>query len=336
MTGLVDVPTVPRPMKATAGALPSGDDWLHEVKWDGMRLIVSVGDDGTGHPTVRLTSANGKDATASYPELAGLGAALGVRSAILDGEVVAFDDAGRPDFGRLQQRMHITDARQAAERATAVPAVLLLFDLLALDGTDVCDLPLVERRRLLEDLVEPGPHWQVPPAYPDGQALLDAATERHLEGVVSKRRLSVYRPGTRTREWVKVKVRRRQEFVVGGWAPGEGGRGGRIGGLLVGYHDERAPADGIPGPLRYAGRVGSGLTEGEIAFLTDRFAPITTDQCPFEPPPPRTQTRGAIWVEPTVVVEVAFGEWTADGRLRHPVYAGRRDDVDPATVTAEP
>ncbi len=328
--------TPPLPMKATAGDLPTGDDWLHEIKWDGMRLIVSMEDDGGGHPRVRLTSANGKDATASYPELDALGDALGVRSAVLDGEVVTFDDSGRPDFGRLQQRMHITDPRQAAERAAAVPAVLMLFDLLALDGTDVCDLPLTERRRLLEDLVEPGPHWQVPTAYSDGQALLDAATERHLEGVVSKRRTSRYRPGTRTKEWVKVKVRRRQEFVVGGWAPGEGGRGGRIGGLLVGYHDQPTSVDATPGPLRYAGRVGSGLSDQEIELLGEHFARTAVDECPFDPPPPRLFARDAIWVQPTLVVEVAFAEWTSDGRLRHPSYAGRRNDVDPGVVTAEP
>ncbi len=317
-------------MKATAGSLPPGEGWLHEIKWDGMRLVVTIDREGGDSP-VRLTSANGKDATASYPELAGLSEALGVRSAVLDGEVVIFDDAGRPDFGRLQRRMHVTDTRQAAQRAAAIPAVLVLFDLLALDGTDVTGLPLVERRRLLTSLVQPGPHWQVPPAYDDGEALLEAATARELEGVVSKRRDSLYRPGARTRDWVKVKVRRRQEFVVGGWAPGEGSRGGRIGGLLVGYHDRPgAPA------LRYAGRVGSGLTDDEIDVLAAHFAATEVPICPFEPPPPTLHARGAVWVRPVLVVEVAFAEWTGEGRLRHPSYCGRRDDVDPAAVTAEP
>ena len=321
-------PTPPRPMKATSGPLPEGDDWLHEVKWDGMRLIVSV--DRDADPPVRLTSANGKDATASYPELEGLADALGVTRATLDGEVVAFDDAGRPDFGRLQQRMHVADRRQAAQRAAAVPAVLLLFDLLSLDGNDVTGLPLRERRRLLESLVEPGPHWQVPPIHEDGGALFAAATENALEGIVSKRRDSTYRPGSRTRDWVKVKVRRRQEFVVGGWAPGEGGRAGRIGGLLVGYHDEPG------GPLRYAGRVGSGLTDQEIVVLSEHFARSVVPDCPFEPPPPKLHARGAVWVRPELVVEVQFAEWTGDGRLRHPTYVGRRIDKDPDEVTAAP
>ena len=316
-------------MKATAGPLPSGGEWLHEVKWDGMRLIVSIDRDDPERP-VRLTSANGKDATPTFPELAGLADALGVRTAVLDGEVVAFDAAGRPDFGRLQQRMHVMDRRAAADRAVAVPAVLLLFDLLSLDGHDVTGLALEERRRLLESLVEPGPHWQVPAVHDDGRALLDAAEARDLEGVISKRRHSVYRPGARTRDWVKVKIRKRQEFVVGGWAPGEGSRSGRIGGLLVGFHD------GVGGPLRYAGRVGSGLTGQEIDVLTERFAAAVAPACPFDPPPPAAHARAAVWVEPTLVVEVAYAEWTGDGRLRHPTYCGRRDDKDPGEVTRDP
>lgn len=310
-------------MKATSGPLPRGDGWVYEVKWDGMRLVVTV-EGGQ----VRLTSANGKDATASYPELAGLGAALGVGAAVLDGEVVALDDDGRPDFGRLQQRMHVVNPRQAAERAAAVPVVLCLFDLLSLDGNDVTGLPLADRRRLLEQLVEPGPHWQVPATHADGEALLAAADERGLEGVIAKRVDSTYRPGSRTREWVKVKVRRRQEFVVGGWGSGEGKRAGRIGGLLVGFHDEPG------GPLRYAGRVGSGLTDREIDVLSGELRPV--DDCPFDPVPPPDHRRDVTWVQPTVVVEVEYAEWTSEGRLRHPSYCGRRIDVDPDAVTSAP
>ncbi len=311
-------------MKATSGPLPVGDDWLYEIKWDGMRLVVTIADG-----LVHLTSATGKDATTSYPELAALGDALGV-DAVLDGEVVAFDDEGRPDFGRLQQRMHVSNPRQAAERAAAVPAVLCLFDLLALDGRDVTGIALTERRQLLQTLVDNGAHWQVPAAHDDGRALLDAAESAGLEGVVAKRRDSTYRPGSRTREWVKVKVRRRQEFVVGGWSVGEGGRAGRIGGLLVGYHDE----PGAGGPLRFAGRVGSGLSDREIDTLTDLLVP--TEVPPFDPSPPDTHLRAVTWVEPTVVVEVEYAEWTSEGRLRHPTYAGRRIDVDPGDVTATP
>ena len=312
-------------MKATAGELPAGEGWTYEIKWDGMRLIVDAG----GAAGIRLSSANGKDATASFPELAPLADALGV-PAVLDGEVVAFDADGRPDFGRLQQRMHVTNPRQAAERAAAVPAVLCVFDLLVLDGSDTTGLPLTDRRRLLESLVEPGPHWQVPATHDDGVALLEAAKDRGLEGIVAKRLDSLYRPGSRTKEWVKVKVRRRQEFVIGGWGAGEGGRAGRIGGLLVGYHDEPGR-----GPLRFAGRVGSGLSDREIEVLTGLLVPATAS--PFDPPPPALHLRGDVtWVEPRVVVEVEYAEWTADGRLRHLTYRGRRADKDPGTVTAAP
>ncbi len=319
------MPDIPLPMKATADELPTGDGWVYEVKWDGMRAIVAV-DDGQ----VRLQTANGKDATASFPELEGLGAALGVGSAVLDGEIVAFDARGRPDFGRLQQRMHVGDRRAAAARAEVVPCTLLLFDLLGLDGRSLVDLPWSERRRLLEALVEPGPHWHVPGVHTDGEALFDAAQANDLEGIIAKRVDSTYRPGSRTRDWRKVKVRRRQEFVVGGWAPGKGGRSGRIGGLLVGYHD------GPGGPLRYAGRVGSGLTEAELGVLEGLFAGLVVPDCPFDPAPPRAHAVGATWLRPDVVVEVAYAEWTSDGKLRHPTYCGRRIDKDADAVTAEP
>lgn len=323
------MPSVPRPMKATAGPLPPGDDWLYEIKWDGMRLIVSVTDG-----SVRLTSANGRDVTVSYPELARLGESLGVSDAVLDGEVVVFDDAGRPDFGRLQHRMHVTNPRQALERSADHPVVLCLFDLLRLEGHDLYDVPLSERRRLLTSLVDAGAHWQVPAAFTDGEALFEAAVERGLEGVVAKRPASTYRPGARTSEWVKVKVRLRQEFVVGGWAAGTGARSSTIGGLLLGYH----PVDdsGVPAAhLRYAGRVGSGLSDSELRVLERSFDELATDDCPFEPAPPLPSTAAVRWLRPTTVVEVAFAEWTSEGLLRHPTYAGRRDDVDPETVTAD-
>lgn len=314
---------LPLPMKATSGSLPVGDDWIHEIKWDGMRAVVGVGPGG-----VRISSANGKDATVSFPELAGLAAAIGV-PAVLDGELVALDGSGRPDFGLLQSRMHVGAARVAAERAGVTPVVYVVFDLLALDGNDLTGRPWSDRRRLLEQLVEAGPHWQLCPVHDDGAALLDAARSQRLEGIVSKRTGSTYRPGTRTREWVKVKVRNRQEFVVGGWAPGERSRAGTIGGLLLGYHE---PA-GSP-TLRYAGRAGSGLSAALLDVLRPRLR--AADTCPFDPAPPPAQALGATWVSPDVVVEVAFAEWTAEGRLRHPSIVAVRDDRDAESVTAAP
>jgi bifunctional non-homologous end joining protein LigD len=314
-------------MKATAGPLPTGEGWTFEIKWDGMRAVTFI-DGGT----LRAQSVNLRDVTASWPELEGLPAALPAETAILDGELVATDDDGNPSFSRLQQRMHLADPFEARRRSAAVPVTYVVFDLLHLDGHDLTALPLSDRRRLLEQLLEPGPSWRLSPLHDDGEALVAAADQRGLEGVVAKRLDSTYDPGRRTRTWLKVKTRRRQEMVVGGWLAGEGGRSGRIGALLVGYHD--AAGDG--GPLRYAGRVGTGFTEAELERLAGLFAPLTTDECPFEPPPPRPDlAKGATWLRPELVAELAFAEWTGDGKLRHPSYLGLRDDKAAVDVTRD-
>jgi bifunctional non-homologous end joining protein LigD len=313
-------------MKATSGDLPLGDGWTYEVKWDGMRALCFVHDG-----QIRVQSYNERDVTASWPELAGLPAALPVATALLDGELVATDGEGRPSFGLLQQRMHVADAAEAARRAAEVPVAYVAFDLLHLDGHDLTALSLADRRRLLDQVLEPGPRWRCSPLHDDGPALLAAATERGLEGVVAKRLDSRYEPGKRTRSWLKVKVRRRQEMVVGGWVPGEGNRTGRIGALLVGYHD--APGDG---PLTFAGRVGTGFTDAELRRLALLLDDRTTEECPFDPPPPRAEIlRGPRWVRPELVAELEYGEWTSDGRLRHPSYLGLRDDKPARDVTRE-
>jgi bifunctional non-homologous end joining protein LigD len=311
-------------MKATAGDLPSGDEWTFEVKWDGMRALGFVADGA-----LRLQSVNERDVTVSWPELAGLPEALPVTTALLDGELIATDAEGRPSFGLLQQRMHITSAVEAARRAAEVPVSYVVFDLLHLDGHDLTGLPLRDRRRLLDQVLEPGPRWRVSPLHDEGVALLAAADERGLEGVVAKRLDSPYVPGSRTKQWLKVKVRRRQEMVIGGWIPGEGTRSGHLGALLVGYHD----AVGEPA-LRFAGRVGTGFKEAELKRLAALLAEREIADCPFDPPPPRADlVRGVTWVRPDLVAELAFGEWTHDDRLRHPSYLGLRDDKPAAEVT---
>jgi bifunctional non-homologous end joining protein LigD len=316
------------PMKATAGDLPLGDGWTYEVKWDGMRALSFV-EDGR----LRVQSANERDVTVSWPELAGLAEALPASAVLLDGELVATDEEGRPSFGRLQQRMHIASAVEAARRANEVPVSYVVFDVLHLDGHDLMGLPLSDRRRLLGQVVEPAPRWRPSPVHDDGPALLEAATAQGLEGVVAKLADSRYEPGGRVRTWRKVKVRRHQEVVVGGWLPGEGNRSGRIGALLVGVHDRAG--DGLP--LRFAGRVGTGFTEAELARLAERMGPLTTDECPFDPAPPRAEIlRGPTWVRPELVAEVAYGEWTGDHRLRHPSYLGLRFDKDADQVTRDP
>jgi bifunctional non-homologous end joining protein LigD len=314
-------------MKATSGTLPTGSGWVYELKWDGMRVLAEVGPEG-----VRAWSSNGKDATASFPELAALGPALAPVECVLDGEVVALDAAGRPSFTRLQNRMHVSSPADARRRAQDVPVEYVVFDVLSLGGHDTTGLPWADRHRLLESLAEDFPPGvDAAQAFEDGEALLAACRAQGLEGVIAKRADSTYLPGTRTRSWVKVKVRRRQEVVVGGWAPGEGNRAGGLGSLLIGVHDTPGAPD-----LRYGGRVGSGFTGAELLRMERVLRPLAVDACPFSPPPPALYVRGSHWVRPEVVVEVAYGEWTDDGRLRHPVYLGQRDDVDPAAVIREP
>jgi bifunctional non-homologous end joining protein LigD len=229
--------------------------------------------------------------------------------------------------------MHISSAREASSRAAPVPVVYQIFDLLAFDGIDATGLPYTDRRRLLAEVVAAGPSWSVPAHYVGGgQELLDSVGEMGMEGVLAKRLDSVYEVGRRSRAWLKVKVRRRQELVVGGWAEGEGRRSGTLGALLVGYHDEGDPA----GPLRYAGRVGTGFSDHELDRLAGLLAPLAIEHCPFDPEPPPFHRRGARWVSPELVVEVAYGEWTIDNVLRHPAYVGQRTDKEPGDVTRSP
>lgn len=317
-------PTGLTPMKATSGDLPTEDEgWAYEIKWDGMRLLAYVDPDGT--PPLRLQTTRGHDASPRYPELAGLPAAVGC-PAILDGEVAVLDENGRSDFGRLQRRIHVA---QPGELAVAEPASFLVFDLLWLNGNDLTGLPYLDRRRVLRDLVDDTDVWWVPSHHVgDGDTLLQHARDNDLEGLIAKRVDSPYVPGKRSPAWRKVKIRKEQELVVGGWLPGEGNRTGALGALLVGHHDGTG--------LRYAGRVGTGFNAAELARLQAKLDPLAVDRSPFvdEVPPP--VRKKAHWVRPELVVQVQFGEWTVDGVLRHPAYVGERLDKDPADVVREP
>lgn len=330
---MVVSPTTSRnvePMKATSAVNPPPDDdeWAYEIKWDGMRAIgfVTAG-------VLRLQSSNGFDATERFPELAALAAAIAPHDAVLDGEIVTFDEHGRPSFGLLQPRMQARRATTAKERAVAQPAVYVLFDLLALDGHDITDQPYERRRALLLELVEPGSHWKVSEGWVGGGGeLLSVMRDQGMEGLIAKRLGSRYEVGRRSRDWLKLKVRRRQELVVGGWLPGEGKRSGHFGALLVGYHDRHVQQQ----PLRYAGRVGTGFGEAELRRLLELLDTLETTNGPFDPEPPPSVVRAAHWVRPELVVEVAFGEWTNDGILRHPSYIGQRVDKAAAEVVREP
>lgn len=312
-------------MRAVAGQLPDGDGWGYEIKWDGMRLLAEVG----GDQPLRLWSSRGNVVTHRFPELNALSSGVHATSATLDGELVAFDERGRPSFGRLQHRIHVDDPAAVATAAAEVPVAFVAFDLLELDGTDLRGLPLNERRRALEVVLEPGPAWRLSQLHiSGGRELLAAVTDADLEGIVAKRLDSPYTPGRRSPSWVKTKIRRRQEFVVGGWGPGLSSGTGRLGALLVGYY--------VPdGALRFAGRVGSGLAQHDLAQLPELLGPDRPEP-PFDPPPDARSSTGAHWVEPQLVVEVAFAEWSDDGHLRHPAYLGRHADRDPRSVRREP
>ena len=325
------------PMLAGAGALPrdrnrdDGDPsgWSFEIKWDGLRAIAYL------QPgRIRLESRNLHVITDAYPEVRGILADLGMREAVLDGEIVAFGEDGRPSFGALQKRMHVTSPSAVKRLRDSTPVVYAIFDLLYLDGRSLMGLTYDERRAELAALGLSGPAWRVPVAHAgDGRELWEATGAQGLEGIVAKRRDSRYEPGRRTGAWVKVKHVHRQELVIGGWLPGEGKRERRIGALLMGVHDAEKAAS-RPGALRYAGRVGTGFSERTLNELAARLATRVTDTTPFDPPP--KLPRGAIYVRPELIAEVEFREWTADGLMRAPSFKGLRDDKPAVEVVREP
>jgi bifunctional non-homologous end joining protein LigD len=309
------------PMLATTGPLPTGPGWAYELKWDGIRALADISDG-----RLRLLSRRGNEVTAAYPELAGLARAL--PDALLDGEVVALVD-GRPSFGALQSRMHVRSGTQAQRLAAHTPVTYLVFDVLRLYGVDLTPRPYAERRATLDRLELAGPRWTVPPVFDDGPATAQASRDNGLEGVVAKRLGAPYRPGVRSVDWIKVRFAHRQEFVVGGWEHGEGGRTGSIGALMLGYYEARGDAGDA---LVYAGQVGSGFTARTLAELQKRLTRLTRPASPFEAIPPDVRGKEITWVEPQMVVEVDFAEWTPEGRLRFAVYQGTRSDKDPREV----
>jgi bifunctional non-homologous end joining protein LigD len=323
-------------MLAIAGVLPSPAEdaqWAYETKWDGVRVLAFL-DGGR----VRLRSRNDLDITVSYPELDGLAEQLGGGQAVLDGEVVAFGADGRPSFARLQKRMHVGQAAEAQRLSSTDPARYLIFDVLHLNGSATIDLPYQQRRQLLEGLDLDGASWQCPPYFAgNGAMLLQASQQLGLEGVVAKRLASTYRPGKRSPDWRKIKNLRTQEVVVLGWQPGNGRRAGTIGSILVGVPGDAESGDVESGAagLRYAGKVGTGFSDAALAALHRQLQPLARPTPALTTPPPRADTVGAHWVRPELVAEVTFGEWTPDGRLRHPVWRGLRPDKSVADVRLE-
>jgi bifunctional non-homologous end joining protein LigD len=321
----MSMPDFVAPMLARLSTPPAGAEgedcgWAFEVKWDGVRAIARCREG-----ELALRSRNGNDITAAYPELAGLAQALGSHEALLDGEIVAFDESGRPSFAALQPRIHLRGEAATGPRARAVPVTYAIFDLLWLDGESLMDLPYSDRRARLQELDLGGEHWRVS-SYQrgGGEALLAATREQGLEGVIAKRLDSRYLSANRTGAWLKIKHHQSQEVVIGGWHEGKGARAGRIGALHIGVQDEHG--------LRYAGRVGTGFTQATLARLGALLAERAREDSPFAGPQP---PRGAHFVTPDLVCEVEFSEWTKDGMLRHPSYKGLREDRPAAAVVRE-
>jgi bifunctional non-homologous end joining protein LigD len=301
-----------RPMLAVStDALPRGEGWTYEPKWDGYRAIVRV-----AGGEVTLTSRNGNDLTERFREVArAASAAIRSSDAVLDGEICALDASGRSRFSLLQE--------------SGGTAALVLFDLLELDSEPLVDAPLTERRRRLEQLVGRSSGVLVSPHFDDGDALLAAARQQELEGVVAKQLASPYRPGRRSPEWQKLKLRQTQEVVVAGYTRGQGRRAGGFGALVVGVHDA--------GALRWAGNVGTGFSEAEIGRLLGVLRPLERESSPFADVPkmPRVRRSDVRWVEPVLVAEVEFAEWTHEGRLRAPSYLRLREDRTAEDVRPE-
>jgi bifunctional non-homologous end joining protein LigD len=310
------------PMLARLSELPASDEgWATEVKWDGVRAIAYC------RPgRLELQSRNLNEITAQYPEVRRLSRGLGARDAVLDGELVAFDEHGRPSFERLQQRIHQTSESVVRRRMKSHPVTYVVFDLLYLDGRNLMDEPYSRRRELLDRLGLAGESWQTP-SYSTGHAkeLLAGSAEHGLEGIVMKRLDSRYAAGKRNGNWLKVKNTLRQELVIGGWLPGQGRRRDRIGALLVGHFDSA-------GELRYAGKVGTGFSERDLVSLQARLAPLERETSPFAA---GKVPKGANFAEPALVAEIEFREMTAEGLVRHGSFKGLRDDKPATDVRLE-
>ena len=313
-----------RPMLASPGMLPASDDgWAYEIKWDGVRAIAFI-----ENGRIRLQSRNDKELTSSFPELRELGAFMGTRQCVLDGEIVVLGEGGVPDFGRLQHRLHLAGAGAVAKQRAASPASYVIFDVVHLDGRPLFSLSYDERREQLEALELSGSSFTTADAYRGvrGEDILKVTAEAGLEGIIAKKRSSPYVQGKRSDAWIKIKHMRTQEVVIGGWTEGAGSRRGSIGALLL----------GIPGTggLRYVGKVGTGFTAGDRESLMDLLGPDTRKTSPFVPGAD-VKEPSAHFVRPRHVGEVRGSEWTAAGHLRHPAWRGLRADKVPADVVVE-
>src|SRR5580692_7982978 len=314
------MPSAIEPMKAQlAERPPRGDDWLFEVKWDGVRSIALIENE-----SLRLQSRTGNRCERQYPELAVIPHQVAAETAVLDGEIAVLDAKGVSQFHLIQPRIMNADPNSIAHMARSIPVVYFAFDLLYLNGYDLRGVRLDERRKLLEQIVAPDSVFRISAVFPGaGEAMLEAARESGLEGLLAKHAASSYE-SKRSAEWLKIKIVTQQEFAIGGFTEPQGDRS-HFGALVLGVYDG--------GKLNWVGNVGTGFDQKTLMYLASRLKPLITEKCPFADRP--KPDRGMTWVKPELVAQVKFASWTQDSRLRAPVYLGLRQDVKPAEAVRE-
>ena len=322
---LADMPTRIEPMLAQIGdQIPESGDWLYEIKWDGVRALAFI-DQGA----VRITGRKGTSIEAQYPEvMAALAQAVNARQAILDGEVAALDEKGRPSFERIQPRIMNTDASAVAQMMKSRPVIFFAFDLLYLDGYDLRDTPLAERKRMLSMILQPHQSIRYSQSFEvGGRELYSAAKAQGLEGILAKRRTSRY-VGARSKDWQKFKTANEQEFILCGFTEGERDF---FGALVLGCWEE---IDG-KATLHCAGTVGTGFDRKMMQAIHEKLLPLVPSKPPFVVPA-MVEVKGVTWTRPELVCAVRYLEWTSDGRLRAPVFLGMRPDIDPKDCWRNP
>lgn len=320
-----------KPMLAKLSGLPENDEeYGFEVKWDGMRAILYRQPEG-----LQLVSRNQNLVTSQYPEIKELERA-NKQDFILDGEIVCLGPDGKPSFAGLQRRMGVVNPQSVDERRKIYPVTYIIFDLLFFQGEFLLHLPYTQRRKLLENLSLEGPNWQTPPYHLGSGPEVQAAVRRAgLEGIVAKRLESIYQPGQRTGDWLKIKNKQRQEFVIGGWVYGQGTRQAKIGALIIGYFNispAQAYQSDQPQCLFYAGKAGTGFSAAELEELYSLLKPLAMQDNPFAALPP---VKEPVFVQPVLVGEFEFVEWTPNNTLRHPVFLGLRKDKQAKEVIRE-
>jgi len=306
-------------MKAKSGVLPNSKGWAAEIKWDGVRAQVHTSYNN-GEATTQIFSISGRDITNNFPEIEPIAQSIKANT-ILDGELVAFE-SGKPSFSKLSSRFAVSNpSKQLVEQ---IPVIYVAFDLLQLGGNSLVNLPYIDRREALSSILVEGTTWKAPAHNAvDIEATYNLACEQKLEGIVVKKLNSVYQPGKRSQDWLKIKVRHRQEFIICGWHEGEESLIGKVGSLILGFYEDEE--------LRYAGLVGTGFSDQQRSELLHHFENIK--ESPFKTQPELEKNPN--WVRPIQVVEVEFGRWSDEGIIHHSSFKGSCVDKNPKKVIRE-